>query len=233
MRKKITKEQFISTLFISGFHIGMCLYWSMTQKNWRRLLFLTWWSLYLNSLFLIVILICDSILFFTKKKFLEKLNFFFRNFYSSISITFSYFVTIIYWTLIYIGSGFKTGGNNLNDVLHNIYIHFLVSLFLTIDIFMAERNKKNFNLIEFLIIYSILIIYMIFYLIRKYEFNQSVYPFMNEITKIKLMIYFFIFSIVIYFSYELYNFFVNKANEEEQEENLNENYLMLKEPLIN
>ena len=233
MRKNITKEQFISTLFISGFHIGMCLYWSMTQKNWRRLLFLTWWSLYLNSLFLIVILICDSILFFTKKKFLEKLNFFFRNFYSSISITFSYFVTIIYWTLIYIGSGFKTGGNNLNDVLHNIYIHFLVSLFLTIDIFMAERNKKNFNLIEFLIIYSILIIYMIFYLIRKYEFNQSVYPFMNEITKIKLMIYFFIFSIVIYFSYELYNFFVNKANEEEKEENLNENYLMLNEPLIN
>ena len=47
------------------------------------------------------------------------------------------------------------------------------------------------------------------------------------------MIYFFIFSIVIYFSYELYNFFVNKANEEEKEENLNENYLMLNEPLIN
>ena len=234
MRKKIKNEQFLSTLFISGFHIGMCFYWSMTQKNWRRLLFLTWWSLYLNSIFLIMILICDSILFFTKKTFLEKINFFFRNYYSSISISFSYFVTIIYWTLIYVGSGFQTGGKNLNDVLHNIYIHLLVSIFLTIDVFMAKREKKEFNSIEFSIIYLILIFYMIFYLVGKFEYNQNVYSFTNEMTKLKLIIYFIIFSVVIFFSYEIYIFFVNEANEENEDKNyINEIHLMLNEPLIN
>jgi hypothetical protein len=233
MRKKIKNEQFLSTLFISGFHIGMCIYWSMTQKNWRRLLFLTWWSLYLNSVFLIAILICDSILFFTKKTFLEKINFFFRNYYSSISISFSYFVTLIYWSLIYVGSGFQMG-KNLNDVLHNIYIHLLVSIFLTIDVFVAKREKKDFNSIEFSIIYLILIIYMIFYLIGKFEYNQNVYSFTNEMTKIKIIIYFIIFSVVIFFSYEIYIFFVNEANEENEDKNyINEIHLMLNEPLIN
>ena len=70
---------------------------------------------------------------------------------------------------------------------------------------------------------------MIFYLIGKFEFNQSVYPFMNEITNVKLIIYFIIFSVVIFFSYELYIFLVNKANEEDEEDKkyINEIHLML------
>ena len=77
MRIYITNTQFYTSLILFSYATIQYFYiliWDIKDGPYR-LKFMTWWNLYLNSFYFIIVLICDSFLFFKNRK-METINFF-------------------------------------------------------------------------------------------------------------------------------------------------------------
>ena len=117
-----------------------------------RVFYLTNWGLWANTLYLLVVAICDIIFFIKKNKdiFSEKINCFFRNCYSLVSFTFSYSIFLLYWVILACGGFSEPNGGEkkfLDQIsFRNIYVHGLISVFVLIDLFTSEHEKKEITI---------------------------------------------------------------------------------------
>ena len=203
MRKSISTTQLLIIIIIGGINTYLFLGWFLELKN-RRFLFMTWWSFYINSVLLMVSLFCDLYFYFTKNKQYEKINYIFRNSYAAVSTTLSFFVTLIFWTLIFQSLNFFNKSYDEDKIYRSIYIHLIITILLIIDLFSSERDEPKFKYSELNIDYIILGLYMILTLLLIYVYDKPIYPFLKNIHIIPLIGYGIIFIIVMYISYYLY-----------------------------
>jgi len=205
MRKKITFNQLIISLFI-GIYSLIEIIWFIKREKLIRFIYMTWWNLYLNSFYLFGILIFD-ILFYLKIKKLERINYFFRENLHPIFCTLTILVTIIFWLLIipmlfFKGSELK---NDLTDlgIYADVYRHLILTIFQIVDLFFAEKENMNFNYKHWLGLGFIMFCYSFVCVITFFKYNIVIYPFLENLNKIKIIIVFsgfvLLYSILYYF----------------------------------
>ena len=181
MRESISKKQFIIACVLNGLNT-ICYFFGLKFViNPHKYIFLTMITLDFNCIYLFLSFICDVSFYAFKSDKLEKMNDILRNKVSNVSNPISYMVTLLFWLLVISGGiteAFKTAYNTI----HSIYCHFIISIFLIIDIFIADHLRHNFSWITAGIIIAYLIIYTIIASIATFKFNDPPYTFLETIT---------------------------------------------------
>ena len=233
----ISKIQlFISIIFFGGNSIFFIYYLQELLFSLNHLKYLTNLSYYANSIFLLLCLLCDILLYikntseeeeinyhliddknelsYANATWVEKLNNWNRNKYGVICNTFSFFVSISFWILFFMGEDYIKVSNTFYGFLSTINLHLIISILVIIDIFISKREHK-FSWDYFRIISLLFLIYCFITGINKYFFNINPYAFMNG-SVIFLILYVFVSLIILYACYIFYlcliNYKENKIN---------------------
>ena len=230
----ITKNQLITSIIINGGNsLIFIFYLKELFLNFHFLKYLTYLSYYANSIFLLLCLICDIFLYINENSeeennyilmnnqnsylnnnilWAEKLNNWNRNKYGVICNTFSFFVSVSYWILYFLGESYIKMNNTFYGLLSSINLHLLITIFVIIDIFISKRKHK-FSEDYFEIISFIFFVYCIISGIDKYYFNVNPYPFMNG-SLLFLIIYVLISFFLLYGCY-FFNVYLINYNKKE------------------
>ena len=146
------------------------------------------WSLILSSIYLFLVLICDTVLYFFSSKILEKLNYFTRNFFSKIAFPYCFMITIVFWGIFLLQIVFnkKTFIESLKnmsiiEILKNIHLHFGITVIMLFELFLSDRDKLEFTIGSGISNIVIFIGYVITASIAKLKFEKKVYDFIENI----------------------------------------------------
>lgn len=240
---KVTKQQLIISVIFNGSNTLLFIYYILqTIKRPFLLVYITIWSYYLNSINIFLNLLCDIFLFLSNppsqtslisieenldynlvtdinsiqnktKSIWEKINEWNRNDFSIISNPFSYFVSICFWFLFFMGENFMKVSTSPDEFFGTIYQHLLITIFVIIDIFNSKRKKTVVNGKDFGIITLVFIGYFIEAYIAKYFYGINIYAFMRG-ANFAFLVLFAIFSYMfIFFCYLFQVWIVNFCNE--------------------
>ena len=225
-----TKRLIISLLFFGGNTFLFILYLKELLSNFIFLKYLTNLSYYANSFFLLLCLICDIFLYINNNSSekietdyhlideqninnennmlfrIEKLNNWNRNKYGVVCNTFSFFVSISFWILYFLGESYIKTSNSFYAFLSTINLHLFISVLVLIDIFISRR-EHYFSWSYFGIISLIFFIYCTITGINKYCFNINPYAFMNG-SLLFLIFYVMLSFAILYISYVLYVYLI-------------------------
>ena len=234
---KVTKTQLITSIFFYGANtlFFICSLYNLFYKV-HTINYLTNLSYYANSIFLLICLFCDILLYMMNNSeneknymlmeepninntnnnylFVERLNNWNRNKYGIICNTFSFFVTVNFWILFLLGEEYIRISNSFNGRLRTIYLHLIISILVIIDYFIAKRKHK-FSWTYFTIILFIFALYCILLIINTYYFNNNIYAFMNG-GLIFLFVYLVIaiFTLFICYLFNVYLIEYNRTSED-------------------
>lgn len=229
MRNQITKTQFIVSCVINGLNTILYFMSYDFTLNYYCLIYLTVITLDLNSIYLFLSFICDISFFIFKSEKLEAMNGFLRNKVCHVLNPISYLVTILFWGIGAFG-GMGDIFANFLFCLFNIYAHLLITIFVIIDLLIADHEKHSFSCWILSIIYGYIIAYAIFCAILTLKFDNPPYPFLQEISIVPLLLYYAAFSVVCLLCYLLhlfiikmkYKYIVKENNENNVKESISE-----------
>ena len=223
----------ISIIFFGTNTIIFVFYLKELFFNPHLIKYLTFLSYYANSIFLFLCLLCDILLYIknpssddeqmekdynlitdndTKENnyeitWIEHLNNWNRNKYGIICNSFSFFVSISFWILFFLGEEYIRVSNTFYAFLSTVNLHLIISIFVIIDIFISKREHK-FSNEYFCIILTLFLIYSVVTGINKYVFNVNPYAFMNG-SFIFLIGYLLLSVFILYISYWLNVYLIN------------------------
>ena len=200
MRENITLNQFIVSCIINGLNSFFFFLSFEVTFDYHFLVFLTILTLDFNSIYLFLSFICDISLFIFKSTKLEVLNNFLRNKLCHVANPISYTVTVLFWGIAIFG-GFGDIFTNFMFIVLNIYSHLLITIFVIIDIFIAEHDNHSFSPIILAIIILYMILYGILCGILTINFDNPPYPFLKGISIISLIGFYAIFSLIFVLCY--------------------------------
>jgi uncharacterized membrane protein len=231
-----TKQLIISIIFFGGNSLLFISYLKeLIFSKFHYLRYLTNLSYYANSIFLLLCLICDISLYINNNNsqqveadyhlidddnkknenyvlMIEQLNNWNRNKYGVICNTFSFFVSISFWILYFLGESYIKTSNNFYSFLSTINLHLIITVLVLIDIFMSKKEHQ-FSWSYFGIISLIFFIYCAITGINKYSFNSHPYAFMKG-SLLFLIFYVMISFALLYFSYIIYVYLINYKKKE-------------------
>ena len=131
----------------------------------------------------------------------EKLNDWNRNQFGVICNSLCYFVSIGFWSLYFLGNSLMQVSQSIKNVFNCIYHHIIIQIVIIVDVFVSTRKCHKFSWQYFGIIYSIFILYSVIIYIEKYIFLRNAYYFMDESSKLFLLLCLVIASLLLYLSY--------------------------------
>lgn len=178
MRNSISSKQFFTSFSLGIINTSISIYLLITMGKFV-IFFITMWAYYANSVYLFMVMLCDISYYWFSSEKLEELNYFFRRYYSIISMPFSYFVTLGFWSLVCFGNDVMTMKPTFWFTMLAIYLHGLNTLFVIIDLKVADHYKVNFSLNHIGIISCVFLAYSSVLLISRYVVGFNPYPFMN------------------------------------------------------
>lgn len=241
----LTKNQLIISCFFNGGNAIFLIYYIYDIcVRPTDLEHITRWSYYLNSIFTTINLFCDIMEYISQeskenmensmnykliiddqnlepKQNFEKLNDWNRNQFGVICNTLSYFVSIGFWSLFFLGNSLMKVTPSIKSVFNCIYHHCIIQIVGIVDIFNIKRKVHVFSWLYFGIIYSILILYSIIIYIEKYIFGRNAYIFMKGTSKMFLILCLIISSILLYISYLIHIYLIELKNKKKDEEKTN------------
>ena len=195
MRTNITLSQFIVSCIINGLNSFFYFLAYNVTLNYRFLVFLTIITLDFNSIYLFLSFICDISLFIFKSTKLEVLNNFLRNKLCHVANPISYTVTVLFWGIAAFG-GMGDIFADLMFIILNVYAHLLITIFVIVDIFIAEHDNHSFSPTILVIIIIYMILYGILCGILTIKFDNPPYPFLKGINLLSLIGIYAIFSLI-------------------------------------
>ena len=202
MRKQISLFQFLLSLAIGLYAFIMIVYFDFNYFNPRQFLFMTIWNFYLSTLYLVVVSVCDFSLYVFKSKKLEKINATFRENLSPAFTSLTYLVTFTFWVMIYPVLLKRRDKNFGLTAYINVYVHLILTLLQTIDIFFSYRKNKGILIkYDFLVGAFIMGVYSILILIVVFIFDFPIYPFLDNMTWYKAIAEFILFQSMIFIFY--------------------------------
>ena len=202
-----------------------CLLWTSYSPVWKIFFFLTVWSFWSNTFYIITITVIDLLLYNNYKK-CEKFNSFIRNDLIRIIFPFSISTIVIYWELVLLGDKFQGIGHSMLDICKSFFLHGLVLVFMCFDVFSSKHiNKKNNCTKDIIIISIIMAIHFAVVIFCKEVLNTHSYDFLiiadvRQIIASFIIIYLLVLNGYIVFYLISDNFFLK----EEIEENYNIKY---------
>ena len=231
---KVTGFQLISSIIFNGgnTYIFITLL-KAVYSNPGILKFLTYLSYCANSIFLFFCLLCDIFLYLNrnidssepetdyrlmeadddngKESFwFERLNDWNRNTYSLICNPFSFFVTVSFWILYFLGESYIKVSPEFYPMLRTYYLHLTITILIIIDILVSRRKKitvfKYYDLVS-----DLFLLYCIAIIIMKYKFNILPYAFLNS-SLVFLLCYMIISFILLRFCYYINIWLINLSN---------------------
>ena len=195
MRTNITLSQFIVSCIINGLNSFFYFLAYNVTLNYRFLIFLTIITLDFNSIYLFLSFICDISLFIFKSTKLEELNNFLRNKLCHVANPISYTVTVLFWGIAAFG-GMGDIFADLMFIILNVYAHLLITIFVIVDIFIAEHDNHSFSPTILVIIIIYMILYGILCGILTIKYDNPPYPFLKGINLLSLIGIYAIFSLI-------------------------------------
>ena len=224
----ITKKQLIiSCIFNGGNFLFFIYYLYDLFMKYTDLEHITRWSYYLNSIYTTTCLCCDILQYISqenennieaqmnyklltedKNENFLKVSYWNRNKFGVICNTLSYFVSIGFWSLFFLGNNFMLISKSIKSLFNCIYHHCIIQFVVIVDIFAFKREIHKFNWNYFGIIYSIFITYSIIIYLEKYIFGRNAYFFMNGSSKIFLFFCLIIGSILLFISYLIHIYLI-------------------------
>ena len=217
--KKITCFKLVMNTFVSLVLFVLLIYIPKTyKKKWKIFFFMTLWSYFMNSYYIISVTIIDWICFIKKNsQVCSCYNNFVRNLYLRICFPFAVSIVFLYWMLILLGDDFEYRGRDLSDTAIGIFFHGIILIFLLFDMFTARHiNKKNYYW-DVLILTILVCIYYVILGIGKYSLDYNPYDFM-EMSNIRQIIgACILIYIAIMDAYVLLNILANRFFEQEDE----------------
>ena len=164
-RDSISKPQLIVSCTLTIVNT-ICLIIYSFQNTWSRVhLFLTKWSLYLNSLYMIITMIADIKLYLNDKSF-EHINDILRNNIGPSLNGISHVVMVAYWILLPLGMIEFSSDNIVLEVIKNTYTHGFISFFLIADVFVIHRDNIDIHLINIIGVIGFTLMYMIILIVE-------------------------------------------------------------------
>ena len=206
--RKLSLPQFIPICIIYLFNTVIYILF-LAHFELSHLYFLTTWTYWMNSIYLCVVLVCDVVYFFGWTQKLEKLQYFLRDSYCIVSMTFSYAVVILFWLLTFLGPDFMAAPNGTLETVLNFYLHGINTIFVIVDLFISEHKKIKFSVKYFIIISVIYWIYFGLGVYLKYELNFNPYTFMVNASFGQLVTSSFIMYIMVFNAYQIHLFFIH------------------------
>ena len=230
----ITKKQLISSIIFNGGNsfIFICLLKEI-YLNPGILKFLTYLSYFANSFFLLFCVICDIFIYLTdddnsnqisnnyvmiesenkekEKPWFIKLNDWNRNKYGLVCNPFSYFVTISFWILFFLGNSYIKVSSGFYPMTRTFYFHLIITIIIIIDIFVSKRKYISKTYDQKNIVSNLFLIYCIFICIMKYYFKIQPYAFLNS-SLLFLICYMLLSFILLYFCFQLNVWLINYVN---------------------
>ena len=234
-----TTQLFISILLYGGNTIIFLYYLHSLILNIHLLQYLTCLSYYANSIFLLLCLICDISLYMNNSSqvsetdyqlmeeegenksnndnlsWAESLNNWNRNKFGVICNTFSFFVSISFWILYFLGEQYIIVSNTFFGLLSSLNLHLIITLLVIVDIF-ASKREHRFSDDYYSYISFIFLGYCFITGIDKYLFNINPYAFMNGSIWF-LILYVFLSFVILYVSYVINVYLINCRKEEDDE----------------
>ena len=129
MRESITKKQFIIAYILNGLNTFFYFFGSPFAFNFHSFIFLiTMITLDFNCIYLFLSFIYDLSLYVFKSDKLEKMNDILRNKVNVLNP-----ISFLFWFLV-ISGGITNAFITAYNTIHSIYCHFIISIFLIIDI---------------------------------------------------------------------------------------------------
>ena len=237
----VTKNQLIISCIFNGANLIMFMYYIYDiYMRPTDLEHITRWSYYMNSIFTTICLFCDILNYLSEQdkgqlehemsyslmtdekremeNIYEKLNDWNRNQFGVICNSLCYFVSIGFWSLYFLGNSLMQVSQSIKNVFNCIYHHIIIQIVIIVDVFVSTRKCHKFSWQYFGIIYSIFILYCLIIYIEKYIFLRNAYYFMDESSKLFLLLCLVIASLLLYLSYlihiSLLNLKYKKLNNE-------------------
>ena len=196
-----------------------CLLWTSYSPVWKIFFFLTVWSFWSNTFYIITITVIDLLLYNNYKK-CEKFNSFIRNDLIRIIFPFSISTIVIYWELVLLGDKFQGIGHSMLDICKSFFLHGLVLVFMCFDVFSSKHiNKKNNCSKDIIIISIIMAIHFAVVIFCKEVLNTHSYDFLiiadvRQIIASFIIIYLLVLNGYIVFYLISDNFFLKEEIEE-------------------
>ena len=226
----ISKTQLIISIIFYGINTIFFIYYLQELFfNLHHLKYLTSLSYYANSIFLLLCLICDISIYKNNNSedvennykliddnqvnensdilWSEKLNNWNRNKYGVICNCFSFFVSISFWILYFLGEEYITVSHTFLGFLSTINLHLIISILVIIDIFISKREHA-FSWNYFGYISLIFVIYCAITGINKYYFKSNTYAFMDS-SFLFLISYVLVSFFLLYVSYIFNVYLIN------------------------
>ena len=155
----VTKNHLIISIILYGGNTILFLFYLQELfSNLYLIKYLTQLSYYANSIYLFLCLICDIFLYLSNNlneennyqlleeqndnnslEWYQKLNDWNRNKYGIICNTFSFFVSISFWILYFLGKHYIRVSNSFNAMLSTINLHLVISILI---IFISIKKKQ-------------------------------------------------------------------------------------------
>lgn len=181
-RKSISKTQFVLSCCLTILNTVCLIIYSFTN-TWSRVhLFLTKWSLYFNSLYMIMTMICD-IKLYLKDTSLERLNDILRNKIGPTLNGISHIVMLAYWVLLPLGMIEFSGSNIFLETIKNTYTHGFISFFLIADVFINHREDISIQIPNIIGMTGFFIMYVIILLVECFLLGKAKpYSFMDHLS---------------------------------------------------
>ena len=213
MRNSRTTTQLVTSLSIGIINTSIAVYQFFTMGNFA-IFFITMWAYYANSIYLFVVMICDIAYYFSYNK-LEALNYSFRRYFSVISMTYSYYVTLSFWVLVCFGNNVMTMKPSLAFKILSVYLHGINTLFVIVDLKVAEHYKVHFSYNHILGLLTVFLCYASLLLVARYIIHFNPYPFMTLVNLPVLIVIGVIMFGFIVLCY-LFHLFLLRHNKEEE-----------------
>ena len=210
-----------------------CLLWTSYSPAWKIFFFITVWSFWSNTFYIITITVVDILLYKEYKK-CEKFNSFIRNDLIRIIFPFSISTIVIYWELVLLGDKYQEIGHSLLDICKSFFLHGLVFVFMCFDIFTSKHiNKKNNCKRDIIIISIIMAVHFALVILCKevlniYSYDYLIIADVRQIIASFIILYILVLNgyIVLYLISD--NFFIkedveqnyNKMDKDEDSENI-------------
>lgn len=206
MRKSISLKELIFSVICNGINsiIYTCYIYTIFV-DLTQFLYLTRISCHLNSISLLLCLISDIILYFGKETVFENIQDQIRNNISPVINPVSYLTMFGFWLFFLIAR--DKPWNDTRDFMSDFYIHFIINIIITIDLFIANHNRERFNWKNLIYTYIYLTLYGIIFCVTYFHFKYKIYPLADMLNEWQMFLMALCLYVILTLSYCMYVLF--------------------------
>ena len=215
------KRNFYIITCLTLFQLATVIWFSCVLTFYSIYIHLTNWSFFMSTIYLLLLLISDTIYYIFSSKKLEPLNYFIRNSFSKVVYPYCFLITIGFWGILLVGlifsaETFTKSGAKISAfrVICNLHLHCGITIIMLIELFLNKRKEMKLTLESGIANTLIFISYIIMVCVAKYRFNKNAYVFMGNLGIFPIFLVGITIFVLLIICIFIYNAVSNRINRE-------------------